>query len=182
MLIMDAVLETYTATDFTLWPIADPQADHLLALSGRLSPREVGTAMAILTSYNEGHRDRPALDSEDGIEQIRRLAAAETAIAPGGLRIRDTNTGVTALPGCCFGLENWRDWLDLMNGEEPWLGHDPAPRLEQVGSLVRLWPDAEHPTGVPIDIPRDELPELLGSVRDELGGFLTLVEQWAVHP
>ncbi|GAA3475725.1 hypothetical protein [Streptomyces yanii] len=51
MLIMDAVLETYKATDFALWPIADSPSDHLLALSGQLSARELGTVMAVLTSY-----------------------------------------------------------------------------------------------------------------------------------
>ncbi|WP_432101201.1 hypothetical protein [Streptomyces sp. WAC 04229] len=50
MLIMEAVLETYDATDFALWPVADSPADHLLALSGRLSVREIGTSMAVLTT------------------------------------------------------------------------------------------------------------------------------------
>ncbi|MFG2629807.1 hypothetical protein [Streptomyces sp. NPDC048473] len=79
------------------------------------------------------------------------LVTADCVIAPGGLRIRDTATGVTASPGCCFGLKNWRDWLDLMNSEEPWLGHDPAPHVERVGAIVRLWPDGDHPEGLPID-------------------------------
>ncbi|NUK27303.1 hypothetical protein HRW14_09505 [Streptomyces lunaelactis] len=181
MLIMDAVLETYEAADFALWPIADSPADRLLALSGQLSPREVGTAMAILTNYNKGHRERRAHDPEDSMEQVRRLVTNECVIAPGGLRIRDTATEVTAPPGCCFGMENWRDWLDLMNGEEPWLGHDPAPGVERVGEIIRLWPDADRPEGLPIDIPRAQLPELLGSVQDELVRFLTSVEQWATQ-
>ncbi|MFK0046116.1 hypothetical protein ACIQU4_18790 [Streptomyces sp. NPDC090741] len=180
MLIMDAVLETYKATDFTLWPIAEPSANRLLPLSGQLSSREVGTAMAILTEYNGSSRRR-ARATEKSLEQVRRLVTAESVVAPGGLRIRDTVTGVTALPGCCFGLENWRDWGVLADGEWPWLGHDPTPRVEHVGAIIRLWPDTDRHEGPPIDIPRAQLPELLGSVQDELVAFSRSVGRWAGH-
>ncbi|WP_099887803.1 hypothetical protein [Streptomyces sp. 2132.2] len=180
MLIMDAVLETYKAADFTGWPIAEPPADRLVPLSGRLSSREVGTAMAILAEYNGGSR-RGARASEAGIDQVRRLVDGETVVAPGGLRIRDTVTGVTALPGCCFGLENWRDWGALAGGEWPWLGHDPTPRVEHVGAVIRLWPDTDRQDGPPIDIPRAQMPELLGSVQEELVAFLSAAGRWAGH-
>lgn len=176
---MDAVLETYEARDFALWPVSEPVEDRLLSLSGGLSPRQVGTAMAVLTSYNKGRRTRGERNAGDGGEQVRRLLTAECVVAPGGLRVRDTVTGVTASPGCCFGLENWRDWLDLVEGGEPWLGHDPEPRVEHVGAVIRLWPDAARQEGLPVDIPRAELRELLGSVRDDLAGFLKSVERWA---
>ncbi|MEW1925757.1 hypothetical protein [Streptomyces sp. NPDC088360] len=175
---MDAVLETYQAKEFTLWPVADFPPDGLLSLSGPLTPRQVGTAMAVLTDYNKGQRKRGQRCAEDPAEQMRALVAAETVAAPGGLRVRDTATGVTASPGCCFGLENWRDWLDLTKGEEPWLGHDPTPRTEHVGTSIRLWPDENRRTGPHIDIPRAELPELLESVRDNLVGFLGSVDRW----
>ena len=179
VLIMDAVLETYEAADFALWPVADPPAERLLTLSGDLSPLEVGTAVAALACYNDdaGEHRSP----ESSVELLHRLASAETVIAPGGLRIRDTTTGVTVEPGCCFGLENWRDWLGLFDGEEPWLGHDPTPGVEYAGPLVRLWPDAERlPSGPAIELPLTGLPGLLTSVRAHLTGFLGLVEQWAV--
>ncbi|MFD5514302.1 hypothetical protein ACFWIB_42615 [Streptomyces sp. NPDC127051] len=107
--------------------------------------------------------------------------AAESVVAPGGLRIRDTTTGVTALPGCCFGLENWRDWGVLAGGEWPWLGHDPTPRVEHVGTIIRLWPDTDRQEGPSIDIPRAQMPELLGSVQEELVAFLSAVGRWAGH-
>ncbi|KOU24209.1 hypothetical protein ADK52_14625 [Streptomyces sp. WM6372] len=176
---MDAVLETYGATGFTLWPIAEPSVDRLLPLSGQLSPRQVGTAMAILTDYDKEDGEGGVPAPENGAEQIRALVTAECVAAPGGLRIRDTATGVTALPGCCFGLENWRDWLVLADGERPWLGHDPTPRVEHVGETIRLWPDADRTEGLPIDIPRARLPDLLGSVQEELVAFLASVGRWA---
>ncbi|WP_318218799.1 hypothetical protein [Streptomyces sp. SCL15-6] len=106
---------------------------------------------------------------------------AERVIAPGGLRIRDTASGVTVAPGCCSGLEDWRDWLGLVNGEEPWLGHDPTPHIEHLGAKVRLWPDEDPSEKSFIDLPLDQLPELLGSVRDQLVGFLAAVEAWAAQ-
>lgn len=109
------------------------------------------------------------------------MLTRDRVIAPGGIRSRDTSTGVTAPPGCCFGLENRRDWLDLMNGEEPWLGHDPTPRTEHTGATVRLWPDAEHPDGLPVELPLARLPELLGSVHAQLVAFLASVGEWATR-
>jgi hypothetical protein len=181
VLIMDAVLETYQATDVVLWPVAAPPADHLLALSGRMAPAEVGTAIAVLTSSNDGdHEDRGR--SEDGAaDRVGHLMTAERVIAPGGLRLRDTVTGVTVSPSCCSGLEDWRDWLGLVNGEEPWLGHDPTPHIEHLRASVRLWPDEDLRRESSIDLPRAQLPELLGSVRDQLVGFLAAAEEWTAQ-
>ncbi|WP_369213771.1 hypothetical protein [Streptomyces flavofungini] len=182
---MDAVLETHEAVDFALWPVADLPADRLLALSGRLSPPELGTAMAVLACYNNDLHKReaaePGADAEAVVEQVRGLVSAECVMAPGGLRVRDTATGVTVPPGCCFGLENWRDWLDLLDGAEPWLGHDPTPRVEHVGATVRLWPDEDRPDAFPIDLPLARLPVLMRSVQDQLADFLASVEEWATR-
>ncbi|MFG2722795.1 hypothetical protein ACGFW5_31530 [Streptomyces sp. NPDC048416] len=177
---MDAVLETYEATDFALWPVADPSSDRLLVLSGELSERETGTAMAVLTGCNAGDQESTAAAVEDRVaRQVGHLVTSDAVIAPGGLRLRDTTTGVTAPPGCCCGLEDWRDWLGLLNGEQPWLGHDPSPRVEHIGTSLRLWPDGERPQGPHIVVPPGQLPELLCSVQQRLSGFLACVAAWA---
>ncbi|MER5971356.1 hypothetical protein ABT112_16730 [Streptomyces sp. NPDC002055] len=175
---MDAVLETYDARGFALWPVAEPRPAPWLPLSGALSPSEVGTALAVLTTYNRGGR-RSDGTPRNVLEQVRRLTDAECVIAPGGLRVRHTGTGITAQPGCCFGLENWRDWLELVDRGEPWLGHDPTPVVEHSGETARLWSDGDRRDTPPIDIPRALLPGLLGSVHDGLVGFLASVGQWA---
>lgn len=181
VLIMDAVLETYDATGFALWPVAELPSNHLLTLSSRLSVREIGTAMAVLTSYNKSDDEARPSDPQDSMEQVSQLLTTDQVIAPGGIRIQDTSTGMTAPPGCCFGLENWRDWLEFMNGEEPWLGHDPTPRIEHTGTTVQLWLDAKHPNGVPIELSLPRLPELLGSVQADLIAFLASVGEWATR-
>lgn len=176
---MDAIVETYDAVDFAQWPTAVPRADRLLALSGQMSLLEVGTAMAVLTSYNHDDSDGSAPDTEAGIRRIQNLLGVDLVTAPGGILLQDTTTGVVIAPGCCFGLENWRDWLDLINGEELWLGHGTATHVEHQGTLVKVWPDTDPPAKIPIELLLAELPDLLQTVHDKLNGFLALAEQWA---
>ncbi|MDX3520167.1 hypothetical protein [Streptomyces scabiei] len=184
MLIVNAVLETPGTVDFSCWPVADLPPYQFMALTGRMSPLDVGSALAMLADYNSqtGDDDRPLTDAS---EAIRRLLETDKVIAPGGLRVHDTRTDVTVRPGCCCGLENWREWLDIADGETPWLGHDPSPRLEHADEVVRLWPDIgdaqETPSGQPIEIVVGDLPGILHTVQEGLRGFLRLTEQWAAR-
>ncbi|MFI0217065.1 hypothetical protein [Streptomyces lydicus] len=87
------------------------------------------------------HNSRPSTDERpvaDAGEQLRRLLQQEKLIAPGGLRLREIDIDVTVRPGCCCGLEDWRDWLGLLEGDVPWLGHDPSPAIEVAEPVVRL--------------------------------------------
>ncbi|MFI9051972.1 hypothetical protein [Streptomyces sp. NPDC053427] len=182
MLIVDAVLETVDTADFSFWPVADLPPYRPLALSPRMSLLELGTALATLTDYNSraSGDDRPVTDAD---EQIRRLLEAEKVIAPGGLRFHHTDIGITVSPGCCCGLEDWREWFDVLTGETPWLGHDPSPRIEHADTVIRLWPDGGDavtaPSTRPLEIPVGDLAGILQSVRDGMHGFLSLTEQWA---
>ncbi|MGK5641657.1 hypothetical protein ACSNOK_25550 [Streptomyces sp. URMC 126] len=159
MLIVDIVLETADTTGFTAWPVAGLPPYRPLALSGGMTPDEVGAAMAALTAHTLG------------------------SSADGGLRFHHTGLGITVRPGCCSDLADWRAWSALADGELPWWGHDPTPRVELTGTTVRLWPDggfaAEPPPTRPIEIPVADLPGVLCSVGDDLRGFLTLTRQWA---
>ncbi|MDX8054259.1 hypothetical protein SK571_33225 [Lentzea sp. BCCO 10_0798] len=49
---------------------------------------------------------------------------------PGGTEVRDTGAGVRVGPGCCAGLESWRERARLLDGEVPWLGHSPTSGVE----------------------------------------------------
>lgn len=175
MVIVEAVLETYDAVDFTAWPITEPSSDRLLVLSDRMSPADVGTAMAVIFSYNGIPLTHAADLTEAHLEQ--HLAEAEGLIAPGGLRFRDTAADVDVPPGCCFGLENWREWWDVAHGQQPWPGHDPATHITHAGHVIRLRQDDEgSPT---IEITRGELSGLLTKAQQDLSGFLGLARQWA---
>ncbi|MEV6155161.1 hypothetical protein AB0L53_32955 [Nonomuraea sp. NPDC052129] len=178
MVIVDVVLETYDAVDFTAWPIAEPSSDHLLALSGQMSPAEVGTAMAVIFSYNHIPVVHAADMTVTHLEQ--HFAERKALIAPGGLRFRDTTTNVTVSPGCCFGLENWRDWWSVVDGRETWFGHDPTPSVTHDGQMIQLrQDDRDVPPSPPIEITRSELSNLLATAQQRLTGFLNLAQRWA---
>nr|WTB32660.1 hypothetical protein OG781_27135 [Streptomyces sp. NBC_00830] len=86
---MDAVLETAEITDLVSWPIADLPTDRVLLLSGRLSQLEVGTALAVWTSYNDQDTEHEDARAANGTDLIRRAIAAESTLAPGGLRLHE---------------------------------------------------------------------------------------------
>lgn len=179
VLIVDAVLETADAANAVPWPVTALPPYTFLALSGRMPESDVGAAMALLTDWFATDPD----DSgrvPDAAERVRRLIACDRVVASGGLRVRDAATGVTVNPGCCCGLEDWREWLRLLDGDPVYLGHDPTPRVEIDGQVVRVWPDdAERPEGQPARLPLSDLPGVLDSVRTDLLGFRALAAGWA---
>lgn len=181
MLTVSPVLETPEAADFPFWPVAGLPPYTFAPLSGRMTADEVGGALAMLADYNAraGEDDYPA----DAEALVRGLLTAEKLLAPGGLRLHDTATGVTVLPGCCCGLEDWREWLDVSSGAALWLGHDPSPRFARTPTAVRLWPDgrdtAGPPPGPPVEIPLTDLPAILRTTQEDLRGFLTRAREWA---
>lgn len=117
-------------------------------------------------------------------EVVDALLSEERLVVPGGLRLCDASAGMTVVPGCCAGLEDWRDWTQTLVGGSPWLGHDPGPEVEHAGDQLRVWQDGgpnRHRgrfAGVHVDIPRQDLPELLAGVRRSLVGFLDVLTVW----
>ncbi|MFI1436172.1 hypothetical protein [Streptomyces lydicus] len=63
------------------------------------------------------------------------------------------------------GLEGWRDWLGLLEGDGPRLGHDPSPAIEVAEPVVRLWPDGGNEEGTAsgpcLEIPVGDLARIL---------------------
>ncbi|SDF37598.1 hypothetical protein SAMN05216553_101335 [Lentzea fradiae] len=144
-------------------------------LSGRMTQDDVGTALAAIAGYVVG------VDAEPGPEQLRALLAEEMIVMAGGLSVLDTTTGVRIVPGCCAGLESWRDWALFLDGEVPWLGHSPAPGVELTADVVRLWQDEDAQEPPSCEIPLADLPGHLRGVRRDLDAFLWLVRTWAPH-
>ncbi|WP_326660903.1 hypothetical protein [Streptomyces sp. NBC_00385] len=183
MLTVEAVLEAVPTVNAASWPAAALPHHTFLTLTGRMSECEVGAAMALLTDWFATEADGSGC-VPDAAERVRRLIATDRLVAAGGLRVRDARTGVTVTPGCCCGLEDWREWLRLPDGVHVHLGHDPTPRAEFEGRAVLMWPDGgdgdeERPEGRPIRLPLADLPGLLRAVRADLEGFLDLVGRWA---
>lgn len=180
VILIDPVVKTYEASGFTAWPIGSLPAGHLLQVSGGLSAADVGTVMAVIASRGVADGDTAV-----ALALLEDMIGSDCLTIPGGLRIRDTDTGATVNPGCCFGLENWREWRNAADGDVPWLGHSPSPWIEHHAERIRVWPDggeqAVPPEGAsPVEITVTELPGLIDAAHLQLREFLELVERWAV--
>jgi hypothetical protein len=176
---MRPVLECDGLEGFGLWPLADVDAGAgagaYLPLSAGMDAREIGTAVAVLVRY---------LDADDecaeAAEALRGLLERDGWIAPGGLSVHDTESGITLTPGCCFGLESWREWLDVRDGEEIWLGHGPSAAIDHDSDQIRLrWRAGVESGTRSISFPRKALGPLLAGVQQDLVGFLTGLTDWA---
>ena len=176
VIVAEAVLETYHLAEFTAWPTATPPGDHLLVLSGQMTSAEVGTAIAVIFEY-AGIPAAPTADLHHRLDQ--HLSEAEALVAPGGLRFRDTSTGAEVAPGCCFGLESWHEWQEVLHGEINWLGHGPEPHVERENETIRLRQDHDRPAPPTLEIRLTDLPGLLLSAQRQLQAFLDLVRRWA---
>jgi hypothetical protein len=168
-----AVVETpFTAPAHVPWTVATLEPGAWLTLDGTCGDPEAGLFAALVADYNT---IRPG-----------ELETAEHLIAPGGLILSDTTT--TIVPGCCCGLEDWRDWARaLTGGQPPWLGHDPTPTMS-IGDRITVWqdtgpPDNHTPTlsGPHITLTRAHLTELLRGVHHDLAAFTTALAGWAAR-
>lgn len=105
-----------------------------------------------------------------------------TCSPPHGFRVADTTTDTVFVePGCCNGLETWRDWLDVLDDTGcAYFGHDPSSVAERVGDSVRLTLDAHGTDGSPvIELPVDQVRRLVAGAQQDLQDFLSLAGTWA---
>ncbi|MEV0971252.1 hypothetical protein [Microtetraspora glauca] len=182
MIMMTPVLERWSG-DCPFWAVE--QGGFLLTVPRLPTPERVGAIVWALIGRNVTDNDLSitVADAAEAIEVY--LTSDDEAFAPGGLRV--TAGDVVIDPGCCVGLDEWRDWLDVQRGQMIYLGHSPDVLLEQRGPVLRLWQDEDQlrPGELPglseqhIDIPCDALPDLLQGVQQDLAGFLLALREWA---
>lgn len=180
---MQPVLEIYAPDGFDLWPVAEVESFGFLPLSGELSPAEVGAAVMRIASCSDidPDGDRPPRPADALDSFLHGLLTFDALFAAGGLRVTDNSTGVTFLPGCCDGLEDWRDWHQFIDqGSLLGFGHDPvSPVAERFGDTVRLTVNAEQSDSPVIELSVAELRNLLAGAERDLADFLALAADWA---
>ncbi len=187
MIVLYPVLEICASDDFTLWPVAESAPYGFLPLSGALGPAEVGTAVMRIAACNDiapGAGDgRPPRPSDPLLGFLHGLLTLDDLFVSGGLRITDTATGTTFLPGCCTGLEERGDWLHVLDGTgSASFGRDPSALAERHGETVRLTVDAEREDSAVIEPPVTDLRRLLAGAERDLADFLRLATAWtALH-
>ncbi|MFB7289282.1 hypothetical protein [Actinacidiphila glaucinigra] len=167
MIVMQPVRETRAPDGFGLWPVAATEPSGFLPLNGGLSPAEVGTAVMRIAACNDvdPDGDRPPRPAAALDSFLHGLLTFDDLFAAGGLRVTDTSTGVTFLPGCCDGLEDWRNWHRFADGGGMLgFGHAPvSPVAERLGDTVQLTVDAEQHDSAAIELSVTGLRRLLTS-------------------
>ncbi|MEU4597672.1 hypothetical protein [Nocardia sp. NPDC023988] len=175
MITMQAVVEV---PNFDLeppqpWPVLSAEPYSFVPIHRGCSDAEVGLFVSALTCGLEitGSRN----------EVVTALLAEDTLLQLGGLRLTDTVGGAVVVPGCCAGLEDWRQWIDVLAGTPPWLGHGPTPEVEIGVDELRVWQDsgANRQAAQSIVVARNALPELLNGVHRDLVDFLSCVRRWS---
>jgi hypothetical protein len=183
VIVMRPVLEVYPPDGFALWPVAEAMPSGFLALSGELTPLEVGSAVMSIARSNDidpEHDDRPPRPADPLGSFLHGLLTVDSLFVAGGLRVTDSATGVAFLPGCCNGLEDWREWHQVLDGSgRASFGHDPDPCAERRGDTVRLIVDAERRDSPVIELPVADLQRLLAGAEHDLVSFLAVVAAWA---
>ncbi|WP_116244709.1 hypothetical protein [Nocardiopsis sp. FIRDI 009] len=130
MIIMEPVLEIRPSDGFALWPVGGSAPYGFLPLDGALDPAGIGSAVMSVADDNDvgSSEDRPTRPEESPDGFLHGLLTSDGPVTPGGLRVTDTASGTTLVPGCCAGLETWREWCGLPDDPGPvCLGHDPSP-------------------------------------------------------
>lgn len=155
------------------WPTTPQPADPFVRLSGETNEQEIGAVAWQLVLYNR----------LSTVEPLRAVSTADSLVLPGGLAFED-DAGRLITPGCCAGLETWRECSSVPSkGGSPWMGHDPAPWIEDTGEVLRVWADgglsALQQDEFYIDFRRDELAFQLRRVEADLQAFLGRLRSWA---
>ena len=169
------------------WPVAACPPDRWVVLTAHAAMPEVGLVMALLVRWQDAD-EIPAGASAEAL--LRRALSAEWLRLPGGVRARDSDGNVVA-PGCCCGLEEWREWLAVTDGEtSPWMGHDPWGWVEHQpdgGLLVCAAPEpyeagvAHGPAEWTVAVPPGRVGPLLAGVEEAMRGFSERVREWAAE-
>ena len=165
------------------WPVAAPDLGDSIVLDGGASPEEVGFVAALLVRHNTDPMPRGSAR-----DLLRTVVETVDLRLAGGVRVRD-GAGSVVEPGCCCGVEEWREWLSVTDGESsPWMGHDPWGWVEHEADALRVCSAPEDdsalghgPATVTIAIPRAELPRLLDGVRADLEAFARRLREWAAE-
>jgi hypothetical protein len=165
------------------WPVASLEPGEWLVLGGAADARVVGSVVAAL---HGGEGETAEYGSARDV--LASLAGADALRLPGGIRVRDDHGNVVE-PGCCCGVEEWPDWLDVGDGEtSPWMGHDPWGWVEHQADVLRVCSgparedgDGFGPPDAVVVVPRAELPRLLEGVRADLRAFAERLRAWAME-
>jgi hypothetical protein len=157
------------------WPIAALPPFQHFRIHGDMTLEETGSLVAALADPLEM---APGLSAQDA---LRQLAELEYFGLSGGLAVSASGRFVVR-PGCCSGLEEWREWWAIRDRQSPWMGHDPTPWCQFLGDgLVRFWSGGgyTHDEIEPhVDLSTEGVAESLENVHADLRAVLGRLADW----
>lgn len=163
------------------WPHRVRRGDEPPAgipLRGGMTDLDLGTVVAALCAYNVlGFDDHDRL-LPDAAAVVAQAAADPKLIVRGGIEIVDGGRIVLS-PGCCCGLEDWREWITFAEGGRPAdSGHDPDPLVERLPSgLLRI--GYQYAPRDTVEVPAEDLRRALRQVEFDLVAFVDALAVWA---
>ena len=171
---LEAVVEGIYELDEFPWPQAKCLAPDYMWVHPAMSDEEIGFVIGQFITCEVLHK---RLDARSMLQTILK---ADELILRGGLRVIDEKNGLVINPGCCCGLENWNEWLDVPFGKcEIWTGHDPESLIELNDGKIKIWQDRSLKNEVEsIEFTVDELIKGLKNVKKDLTDFLHRLGQW----
>ena len=163
------------------WP-HDPGLENApirhVPLRGSVGDVEVGTFLGQLCDTNHagfGDDDELIEDIEAIFDQ---LCSREDLIVPGGIGVWSDGEPIL-LPGCCCGLEGWREWIAFLDAgaAPPWCGHTPDAFFERLPE-ERLCFGREGSPGTRLETSSAELRAALRVAESDLVAFKETLEGW----
>lgn len=176
---LEAVVEISSISDFNVWEVKK-EMFSFIRLSKETTELETGTLIAQIAAYNND-RDVHKKPSEITNDLINN----ECLIVGGGIKIVDGEKAI--YPGCCCGLEDWDDWLEISpENFGLWLGHDPSPYIkflpEKQIYRIRANGGMDEKTSentTYIDLSIEELKRAVKEVSQDLQDFIVVLKNWA---
>lgn len=141
-------------------------------LHGAMTPGDLLAFLQAIFAY--GSEDIP----QSLAEAAPLLIDRESTVLGGGLLVRKGDYVIE--PGCCCGLEGWREWYFVSQRKgSPWLGHDPFPAAEprEAGVLFHTDTDegAEDET---LLVSWPEFEAAFAAARQDLDAFAMCLRAW----
>jgi hypothetical protein len=172
---IEAVVEIERFEGVAPWPTVSECAGAYMRIFPGLSSEEIGSLVIKACLYNQTEIHPNAT------ETLQAFMTNDGFVLPGGLRFIEGER-VKIIPGCCGGLEDWREWLDVPHGKNTvWAGHDPSPQVEYFDNHVRIWQDEKAEGVDSIEFELLEMEVLLAGVALDLHGFLVCLENWVAY-
>jgi hypothetical protein len=155
------------------------QVAPVIRIWGGVSDSEITLILVAMMTQNQ-------LSGCDSFEAlVGQITAKEPLILAGGIRISDGKR--TIEPGCCCGVEDWREQIGLLVEGDGWMGHDPAPWARIDGDHVEVWSDGglESPPShdganvFSIRVPKQIALTFEAAIHRDLAAFLDALGRWA---